>query len=517
MNVSTVEKLPLHLRASVELELRRRYDKEYGPARKKLQPFIQATKANIVMGWFLMRLCQELDKFLEDVFAGKNPRLMIIAPPRHGKTESASRRFPAFALGKYPTSNIIAASYAADLAARNNRDVQRVIDTLIYSRIFPGTKLNAKNIATLSGTPLRNSTIFEVVEHLGSYRGAGVGQGITGMGFNIGLIDDPVKDAQQANSEVERNGIWEWYEQVFYTRADQLSGIVLIMTRWHEDDLAGRLLHRAQFEGGDKWNVVRFPAIAEEDEKHRKEGEALHPERFPLKRLEQIRGVIGEYAFSALYQGRPMPKGGGIVKREDFRFYRRAEIRDVPKGRDSFFDFIAISVDAAFKDTINASYVVIQVWGRAGAKSYLLAQRRKRMTFTQTLTELRSVRKDFPTANATLIEDKANGTAIVDVLGKEFPGVIAIEPIGSKTARAEAAAPLIQAGNVILPHPEEEPWVELFIAEWLSVPTGAFWDQVDAADQYLLKYGRTYNADLDPNSVVLGQSLIEESGGKPWE
>lgn len=528
-----ISNVPIELRAQAELELRRRNEERYGPARRTLEGFIRATKRNMVWNWFLIHLCSVLDQFLEDVLAGLSPRVMVIAPPRHGKTETVSRRFPAYVLGRFPEFHVIAASYAAPLAARINRDVQRVIDDQEYQKIFPNTRLNTKNIATLSGTPLRNSQIFEIVKHLGSYRGAGIGQGITGMGFNIGLIDDPLQDAAQANSEPERESQWEWYEQVFYSRAEPLSGILLIMTRWHEDDLAGRLLHKMQFEGGDKWKVVHFPAIAEEDELipgttdqyFRRKDEALHPSRYPVEVLLQRRAVMGSYAFGALYQGNPTPKGGGILKREDFRFFRRAEI-ETTADRPVFFEMLAMSVDAAFKDTINASYVVIQVWGRRGIRHYLLGQIRERLTFTRTIERMKELRdrfapdKGYPLMTATLIEDKANGPAIIDVLSKRVPGVIAIEPIGSKEARAEAAAPLIEAGNVLIPHPDEEPWVELFMGEWLKVPTGAFWDQVDAADQYLLKFATAAKTVDVKNGSAVSESAAaaeaHESSDAPW-
>ncbi len=507
------QEVPPHIQAQAELELRRRY----APARASLKGFTQATMASIQWGWFQERLCRELDQFLSDVVAGLNPRLMFIGPPRHGKTEIASRRFPAYVFGKRPISNIIASSYAAPLAQRNNRDVQRVMDTAVYRRIFPATRLHGTNIATLSGQPLRNAHIFEIVNYLGSYRSAGVGEGITGMGFDFGLIDDPVKDAQQAGSEVERNSIGEWYETTFYSRASPLSGILLIMTRWHEDDLAGRLLYKAQFEGGEQWRVVRLPAIAEEDEFDpdtgvliRKEGEALHPERYPLSRLEQIRTVVGSYAFASLYQGRPVPKGGGIIRKEDFKFYFRAELGDNPK-----FDLVVLSTDAAFKDTASSSYVVTQAWGRRGNKHYLLAQSRKRLTFSGTVRDIRTMRQRFPNANAILIEDKANGPAIIDTIGKELPGVIAVEPQGSKQARAEAVVPLFEAGNVLLPHPDEEPWVESFIHEWLSVPTGAYWDMVDSSSQYLVKYGRVLPVNMT-TAMVADSAVTGENTGSPW-
>lgn len=514
-NLAVAERpqVPRHIQAAAEWELRRRYE----PARSSMLGFEKATLPAIFLyDWFQERLCKELDKFLAEVIAGKQPRLMLLAPPRSGKSEAASRRFPAYVFGKMPKTQFIATSYASDLAQRMNRDVQRVIDDPKYRLIFPDTRLNMQNISTLSGQPLRNSSIFEIVKHLGAYRSAGVGQGITGMGFDIGLIDDPIKDAAQANSEVERNAIWEWYEQTFYTRASPLSGILLIMTRWHEDDLAGRLLHKAEFEGGEQWRVVRFPAIAEEDEYDdagkllRREGEALHPERFSLERLQQIRSVIGSYAFSALYQGRPTPKGGGIIKKEDFRFYRRADIAGV------VFELVVLSTDAAFKDTNTSSYVVTQAWGRIGKKHYLLGQSRKRLSFTNTLKELRMLRRErFPQCNAILIEDKANGPAIIDTLGKELPGIIPVEPLGSKPARAEAVVPLFESGDVLIPHPDEEPWVESFMQEWLAVPTGAYWDQVDSCSQYLNRYGKVVTVRMG-DAMVAESSVEMNDSGSPW-
>lgn len=507
---------PPALAAQAELELRRRY----APARGSLEGFVRATKKNMLWGWFVQRLCGALDKFLADVVAGKHPRLMIIAPPRHGKSEAASRRFPAYVFGHHPAFHIISCTYAADLAHRLNRDVQRIIDQVEYRRTFPGTRLNVRNIATLSGQPLRNSSIFELIPALGSYRGAGVGQGITGMGFDVGIIDDPVKDAAQAASEAERDNTWEWYETTFYSRASPLSGMLLIMTRWNEDDLAGRLLHKAEFEGGDQWEVVRFPALAEHDEYDaagallRREGEALDPVRYSKERLEAIRTVIGSYAFAALYQGRPTPKGGGIITREDFRFYRREEVEGLK------FDLVALSVDAAFKDADTSSYVVIQAWGRVGIRHYLLAQKRARLTFTRTMEAILAMRSAIQTrgyaVNASLIEDKANGTAIIDVLTTRVPGIIAVEPHGSKVARAEAVAPLIEAGNVWVPDPQQEPWVEAFLHEWLAVPTGAFWDQVDACAQYLLRFGVVQlPVNLEGAAAVTG-GVAEEAADTPW-
>jgi hypothetical protein len=192
---------------------------------------------------------------------------MLFMPPRHGKSEQGSRRLPAYIFGRKPHAAVIATSYSADLAKLMNRDVQRIIDTPIYGRIFPQTQLcNRKRTdATLSKnqTWIRNSDLFEIVGHRGYYRCAGVGGGITGMGCDFGLIDDPIKNAEEAASEVYREKVWEWYVSTFRTRLSKHGQQLLIMTRWHEDDLAGRLLQLAKSNANaDQWRVVSFPAIS---------------------------------------------------------------------------------------------------------------------------------------------------------------------------------------------------------------------------------------------------------------
>lgn len=261
-----------------------------------------------------------------------------------------------------------------------------------------------------------------------------------------------------------------------------------------------------------------------------REGELLWPARLPEEEVVKLEEQLGEIGTAGQLQQRPVPRGGGICKREHFRFYRTNALHAILKenGTGGYaevvtshashfaFEMQALSVDAAFKDTKASSYVVVQAWGKRQAFNYLLAQVRDRLTFTKTIAAIRAMRAAFPNANATLIEDKANGPAIIDVLSKEIPGIIAIEPTGSKEARAEAVAPLIHAGNVVLPVPDEAPWVEGFISEWLAVPTGAFWDQVDASDQYLLKYGRTYNVNVPAGSAVAATSTEVDVSGSPW-
>lgn len=232
-----------------------------------------------------------------------------------------------------------------------------------------------------------------------------------------------------------------------------------------------------------------------------KEGELLWAARMPEEEVRKLEAALGPFGVAGQLQQRPSPRGGGIVKREDFSFYKRA---DLP-GILAKADLVCISTDAAFKDSETSSYVVVQTWARCAPNSYLIKQTRDRLSFVRTLAAINEHRALFPQASSILIEDKANGPAIINVMQEKVPGVNAIEPIGSKQARAEAAAPLITAHNVILPDPEEEPWVEAFISEWCAVPTNAFWDQVDASDQYLLKYGR--HAGFAKMEVMLGGQL----------
>lgn len=443
------------------------------PCRDLFSRFWQHTKPDMAWNWFNERIAQELQQFYEDVIAGLQPRLMLFAPPRHGKSEGASRRFPAWVFGKRPQSHFMATSYSSSLASRMNRDVQRVIDTPGYAEIFPNTKLNTQNVATLAGQPLRNSDIFEIVGPLGSYRSAGVGGGIAGMGFEFGLIDDPVANAQDAQSDALMETLWEWYQQVFYTRQAPNAGICIIMTRWVTDDLAGRLVEQMKEGTGEDWKVVSFPALAEADEENRKQGEPLCPARYNKERLKAIEKTIGSYAWSALYQQRPGPKGGIIFKRSKWKYWKV-----LPQLEE-----IILSVDCTFKDLQDADFVAIGAWGRVGADKYLLKRTRERMGFSATVMAVKTMHALFPTCVAVLIEDKANGSAVIETLKAAVPGVIAVEPHGGKIARAYAIQPEQEAGNLYLPDPEIDPDIETYLGEASAFPGGAHDDEVDQTTQ----------------------------------
>jgi len=458
--------------------------------------FVQHVQPGYLMGWVHERICAELDRFLHDVVAKKSPRLMLTMPPRHGKSTLASRCFPAYALGCYPDMSFIATSYNAALASRMNRDVQRIIDSPEYAEIFPCTRLAGMDAGT-SGTWQRNTEFFEVVDHKGVYRSAGVSGSCTGHGADIICCDDPVKDRAEADSPTISQGIWEWYTSTLYTRLAPGGGIIIIQTRWGDTDLSGRLLE-AQAKGeGDEWRVINFPAVAEQDEEHRRKGEALHPERYPLEALERIKAAIGTRDWEALYQQHPVPDGGAIFKDE---WLQRVWL---PKDLPARFDAVIMSWDLAFKSTDASDFVVGQLVGRYGADYYILDQERGRWSFTETKAKVKELaeraRVRFPrVAPRILIEDKANGPAVIDALKHEVSGIVPVEPDGSKEARAHAITALFEAGNVLLPDRSLAPWVDEYRLELTRFPSGAHDDQVDATTQALRYLSAGHRLNIAP-------------------
>lgn len=241
---------------------------------------------------------QRIAEKLEAVERGDIDRLMIFMPPRHGKSELASKRFPAWCLGRKPTRQIIAASYNSDLASDFGRNVRNIVAEPEFGQVFPGVSL-----APDSQAANRMNTNYG-----GAYVAAGVGTAVTGRGAHIALIDDPFKDREEADSERRRDLVWDWYRSTLFTRLMPGGAVVLIQTRWHEDDLAGRLLEAE----GDQWEVLDLPAIDNA-------GQALWPEWYPVPVLERIKATVGAREWSALYQQKPQPDEGTFFKREWFK------------------------------------------------------------------------------------------------------------------------------------------------------------------------------------------------------
>lgn len=471
-------------------------------ARKGLSYFTLHTKPDYLLGWVHKEICDELDRFLQDVADKKSPRLIITMPPRSGKSELVSRRFPAFALGRNPELQIIATSYSSDLSQRFNRDVQRVIDDEKYFGLFPNTRLSNSRVRTDSrGSYIRTSDLFEIVGHAGAYRSCGVGGGITGQGADILIIDDPIKDRAQAGSKTIRDSIWDWYTSTAYTRLSPGGGVIVMATRWHTDDLIGRLIQRMG--EGDTFRIVNYPAIAEHDELHRKAGEALHPERYPLSTLLQIKKTIGSRDWEALYQQHPVPDGGALFKLE---WFRRWTASSLPPE----FDHTLMSWDMTFKDSKNSDYVVGQVWGKKGPNFYLLDQVRGQWDFVKTKEMVRVLAQKWPRVIRKLVEDKANGSAVISELKSTVSGFVPITPTESKEARASSVTPYFEAGNVFIPEDTAAPWVPHYVSELLEFPAGSHDDQCFVAGTKVA----TLFGDKPIEKIKVGEMVLTPFGLK---
>ena len=459
MPTATAERITLSDLSALELAL----------ARSNLIYFTRFTCPTYQDKFYHRLLAKKLDLLL----AGKIKRLMVFMPPQRGKTELVSRRLTAYALGKQPKLKIAGCAYSSDRAEIVNREIQRIIDTPEYEKIFPETKLNARNVATdARGSWLRNSSIFEVCKHGGSYKSVGVMGPLTGNSVDLGIIDDPIKDRMEAVSETFRNRLWEWYIDVFCTRLHGESRQLLTMTRWHEDDLAGRLLEKER----DRWDVLSLPEIKEDEsnpDDPRKIGEPLWPEKHPLSETLAVK-ANSERTFIAMYQQRPAPSDGGLFKQQWFRYYYQMPAR---------FDRIIQSWDCTFKDTSESDFVVGTIWGKIGANCYLLGYSRGQWDFVETVRQIQLAKQKFPSSQEILIEEKANGAAVIYTLKNQVPGLVPICPTESKESRAYAISFVFESGNVFFP--ANCPWVSEIENELKVFNHGKYDDIVDSVSQAL--------------------------------
>ena len=397
---------------------------------------------------------------LEAVERREIQRSMMFLPPRHGKSFIGTELFSAWYLGRHPERAIISASYGQELADYFGRKVRDMVRDPIHGAIFPQCRLaddssSLRSFSTTAG---------------GSYFAVGRGGPITGRGADLLLIDDPIKDAEEARSEPIRRGLHEWYSSVARTRLQPGGAVVLISTRWHEDDLSGRLLRES---GGEDWHVLSLPAIAESDESFRRAGEALWPGKFSLADLEQTRKEIGGAAWAALYQQRPAAAEGAVFKREWWPSYLE------PPS----FRCILQSWDTAFKSGSENDYSVCTTWGVSRNGYCLLSFWRGRVDFPELKRLVGSLGREW-NPSAILVEDAASGQSLIQELRHESSlPIIPVKIDRDKISRAQSITPLIEAGKVFLP--ESAPWLDLYLDELAAFPTGAHDDAVDSTTQAL--------------------------------
>ena len=420
-----------------------------------------------------------IDEALVEVLDQPDRRLIITMPPQEGKSTRAAKDFPIWALTQNRELRIVTASYSQSLANRNGRAIRNTITA------NPGLSLS---IAPDNGSVSE----WQLAGHEGGVLSVGIGAGVTGRPADMLIIDDPIKDRKEADSETFRDSRWDWWTDAASTRLAPGAPVVVILTRWHEDDLAGRLLAA---EDGDRWQVLNIPAEADHrpedgqtDPLGREPGEFMVSARGrTTKQWQDIKRSKGARTWAALYQGRPSAVEGNLLQRG---WWKRFEaplhlVRADESCIVTDYDDLLISWDLTFKDTKAADFVVGQVWMRRGADAFLLDQVRGRMDFPETCRQVRALAARWPQAVLKVVEDKANGPAVIAQLQRTVPGIVPEEPQGSKEARASAVSPLVQAGNVWLPSAELAPWADGLIEEAAAFPNGTHDDQVDALSQGL--------------------------------
>lgn len=437
---------------------------------------------------------------------GKIKNLMVFMPPQHGKSEIISRSFPAWVLGRNPDTKIVGCSYSADLADQFSRSIQRIIDSDEYNSIFPETYLNGSNVRTNVRGYLRNVDIFETVNHKGFYKAVGVGGGLTGTPVDIAIIDDPVKDANEANSVTYRQRVWDWYNTVLTTRLHNNSKQLFIMTRWHEDDLAGRILKAEPQE----WTVLSIPAICEDEHdgainSPRHIGEALWESRHSIGKLLKQK-ARSPREFSALYQQHPTIEGGNIIKRDWFRRISFADFRAL-RFRETIHFFLDTAYDERKSKSDNDPSGIIGAC-RIKNNIYFVCAKKVWKTFPDLLRFLPEYlyANDFDKAQSTLrVEPKANGKSVVQQLmeSSDLNVTYTPTPRDPKDVRLHAAAPKVECGRVFLVDGE---WTEEFIDEICGFPSKPHDEYVD-----LLGYAIDYfskNEELElPDDIEVDDLL----------
>jgi predicted phage terminase large subunit-like protein len=438
----------------------------------------------------LAYLSDRLRAAVEKVESGQSHRMAVSMPPRTGKSTMVSTYFVVWALARNPRWKIGLISHDPSLAIGWSRTVRGIVEQ-------NGASLGL-SIAPDAGAVSE----WQTPERGGVTARSAPGQSITGRGFNVLLIDDIVRDYAAAHSEVNRKAVWEWWTANAVTRLEPPSLVIAIGTRWHEDDFIARLLSDEHEGDPADWEVISFPAIAEADDVlGREEGEPLlspldarEDAAAALVRWHDIKRTVGSYNWSSQFQQRPAPAQGAIFNMGTFRYWTLDPTRATEDGKVRLIDPASMlgakwldSWDMAFKDTKQSDYVVGQRWVRHGANRFLIAQVRDRLSFTASVAAMEAFKSaEWGThVHLRLVEDKANGPAIIDTLHDKIAGLKPINPTTSKEARARAVTPEVESGNVYLPNPAEYPWVNDLIGELRSFPTGAHDDQVDALTQAL--------------------------------
>ena len=460
--------------------------------------------------WHISAICEHL----EAVKRRQISKLVISMPFRSLKSSIVSQAFPTWEWIDAPYLQYLTGSYAKDVATRDAVNSRRIIESPEYQNAF-GDRFQLtsdQNVKTRYENDKRGERTITSTD------GAG-----TGFGGHRRIVDDPIS-AKDANSEAAINASIEWWRGTMATRANDPGGedaVVIVHQRVHQRDLTGYVLSEER-----GWEHLVLPMRYDPEickstsigfkDPRKAPGELLHPARVSEAAVVDLEKTLGSYHAKAQLQQSPESRGGTIFERKNWKFWKT-----LPR-----LDSVVISTDCSFKDLQTSDFVATHVWGRCGADKYLLYRVKDRLGCAATIQLVRTVRAKFPRAIANLIEDKANGSAVIEAVAKEIPGTIAVEPEGGKIARAYAIQPEHEAGNLYLPDPSVDPDIETFIGEAASFPSGPYDDEVDAMTQAInwfrtrggvidMKGGTAVAAAGGTDSDGVGHSLVENYDS-PW-
>ena len=445
----------------------------------------------------LANICQSV---VEKVENGETVRICLSVPFRHGKTTLVTKTLPSWFVGRNPGKWAILTAYNADLAeefSNNNRQLIKQFGQEIFGietnasqdnkYLFQCHKVGEKE------NPNTDSGIM----------GVGIQGGIVGHGGQLIIVDDPYKNDLQAENPTERENISKVFKSAVLTRTmGKGNAVIVIHTRWHDDDLIGELAKT-----GD-WVIINVPLVWEKGVDKllgRKIGQTLCPELgFDSEWAERTRKAIGNRLFQANCQGKPYIEGGNLVKRADIKFYDK-------NSKPSAFEELTLSCDLSFggMKKENDPYCMT-LWGRNGGDHYLLKVWGKRASFVETQKTLKIICGQYPQLKKKIIEKKAMGGPIIETLGKEIGGFVPFDPKGvSKEARFNSVTPYFESGNVWFPDETIEPEIEEYVEQVLKFPNVGHDDFVDTISQYLLNYEYKYCGKIatDNRYTAISQAI----------
>ena len=426
---------------------------------------------NYIMTDFHKVLCSICQSAVERLERGEHVRILLSVPPQFGKSLTITETLPSWFIGRNPDLSAIVTAYNADIAEKfGDRNRQKVRE---FGKEIFGIQISDSQ---------DNKTLFQIKGHQGQIFSTGILGGLTSNPAALIIVDDPFKNGEEAESIDVRDRVERTYWDSIDTRARALgSAIIVIHTRWHEDDLIGRLMNKQGF------IYINIPCVWEKGVDrllHRKNGEVLCPELgHTVQWALNKKNNVGSRVWNALYQGKPFVEGGNIIKRENIKFYNK-------RSKPDKFDEITLSCDLSFGGTKTSNDPNCGVvWGRLGGNHYFLDRFNKKCGFQETINLIKLKCAKYPEMRKKLIESKANGRATIELLNQHMSGVLPFDPKGnSKETRFKLVAPYFESGNVWLPDESLDPNIEEVVEELLKFPNGTHDEYVDTTTQYLLDY-----------------------------